>query len=58
MDINAPFPADTEATELMQPTQGALHYPSVFSESASVTDIAVRDYGVDLHKADYPTVRI
>lgn len=47
MDIGASFVANAEPFELVQPGEGALHYPAHFAQPGAVGDAASGDHRFD-----------
>lgn len=58
VDIGASFPADAQATELMQPGQGALHHPTCLAQATSVGRLPSRQDGRDAAPAQRVTMRL
>lgn len=51
MNIYPPFIPDAQTTELVQPTEGSLHHPTINAQAAAMGRMAAGDAGRDPHLA-------
>jgi len=58
VDVVATFATDSEAAELMQPTDRAFHNPAVNTQATAVRGIAFSQHGFDVALAELPSVRL
>jgi len=56
VDVGASFPSDAQASELVQPTQGAFHHPTVDPQAAAVGSAASRHHRLDATKPQLLTM--
>jgi hypothetical protein len=57
MDIGAPFVANSEATELMKPGEGALHDPTMLPQTAAVFRSSLGQMRTDLSSLERLAMR-
>ncbi len=58
MNVGAAFVANAQASELMQPSDGALHHPTGHAQATAVLGVAASNLGANAAGGQRPAVRL